>query len=207
MSNVTTKRARIYDGLALLVALLVVSLDQWTKALVVEHLGPPDLGPQVPILGQYLVLFYIQNNGAAFSLLANNIVLIVLIAFALAVIVYLYVRMWNTGSLATRLIFGLIAGGALGNLIDRVRHGNYVIDFISFRIPQIGFYFAIFNLADAAISVGVIALFLMLLFGSFRRSPAVTNDGGGGKQAADAQADEQAEKRSTESQAEGRPRL
>lgn len=207
MSNVTTKRARIYDGLALLVAILVVSLDQWTKALVVEHLGPPDLGPQVPILGQYLVLFYIQNNGAAFSLLANNIVLIVLIALALAVIIYLYARMWNTGSLATRLIFGLIAGGALGNLIDRVRHGNYVIDFISFRIPQIGFYFAIFNLADAAISVGVIALFLMLLLGGFRRTPTAANDGGGGTEAGNAQADEQAEQRSTESQAEGRPRL
>lgn len=206
MSNVTTKRARIYDGLALLVAILVVSIDQWTKALVVERLGPPDLGPQVPILGQYLVLFYIQNNGAAFSLLANSIVLIVLIAFALAVIIYLYARMWNTGSLATRLIFGLIAGGALGNLIDRVRHGNYVIDFISFRIPQIGFYFAIFNLADAAISVGVIALFLMLLFGGFRRAPTAANDGGSGEHTADAQADEQAEKRSAGSQAEGTPR-
>jgi len=206
VTNVTTKRARIYDGLALLVAILVVSLDQWTKTLVVEHLGPPDLGPQVPILGQYLVLFYIQNNGAAFSLLANNIALIVLIALALAVIIYLYVRMWNTGSLATRLIFGLIAGGALGNLIDRVRHGNYVIDFISFRIPQIGFYFAIFNLADAAISVGVIALFLMLLFGSFRRLPGVEK-GASVERTTDANVDEQAEKRSTGGQAEGRPRL
>jgi signal peptidase II len=189
---VTTKQARIYDGLALLVAVLVVSFDQWTKALVVERLGPPEFGPQVPILGQYLVLYYIRNNGAAFSLLENNIVLIALIALALVVIIYLYARMWNTGSLATKLIFGLIAGGALGNLIDRVRHGNYVIDFISFRIPQIGFYFAIFNIADAAISIGVIALFLMLIFGSFRRSPTTSKDGGPGEQPSAARVDQRA---------------
>ena len=181
--NVTKQRARIYDGLALLAAIIIVSLDQWTKALVIEHLGPPGLGPQVNIIGQYLILYYIQNNGAAFSLLANSAVLIALIIAAILVVIYLYARMLNSGSLAYKLIFGMIIGGAAGNLIDRAQHGGNVTDFISFRIPQIGFYFAIFNIADAAISVGVVFLFLMLLFGGLRRAPATPpgGDGSGGE--------------------------
>src|SRR5258707_11392747 len=64
----------------------------------------------------------------------------------------------------------MIIGGALSNLIERARHSGYFVDLISFRIPQIGFYFAIFNLADAAISVGVFLLFITVLFGGLRRS-------------------------------------
>jgi len=168
---VTKRRARIYDGLALLVVVLVVTLDQWTKALVMAHLL---IGEQVSIIGQYLLLYYINNNGAAFSLFANSVILIVLIVAAIALVVYLYARTLNSGPLYYKLVFGMIIGGALGNLIDRARHGGYVIDFISFRIPQIGFYFAIFNIADAAISVGVVLLFLLLLLGGLRRSPNAT---------------------------------
>jgi signal peptidase II len=164
------KRARIYDALALLTAIIVLILDQWTKAWVVTNLGPYDIGPRISLIGDYLILYYIRNNGAAFSLLANSVVLVLLIAVAIGLISYLYLRALNTGSLWYKLIFGLIIGGALGNLIDRARHSGYVIDFISFRIPQANFYFAIFNIADAAISVGVFLLFVTLLFGGLRQS-------------------------------------
>ncbi len=160
------KRARVFDALALLTAVLVVVIDQWTKAWVVANLSPSFFGPRVSLVGDYLVLYYIKNNGAAFSLFANSIILVLLIAGAICVIAYLYVRNINTESLWYKLIFGLIIGGALSNLIDRVRHGGYVVDFISFNIPQLNFHFAIFNIADAAISVGVVLLFLTLLFGS-----------------------------------------
>ena len=166
------RRARVYDALALLTAMIVLILDQWTKAWVVTNLGPPDIGigPRISLIGEYLILYYIKNNGAAFSLFANSIVLVLLIVVAIGVIAYLYLRMLNTGSLGYKLIFGLIIGGAVSNLIDRAHHSGYVVDFISFRIPQINFYFAIFNLADAAISVGVLLLFVTLLFGGLRRS-------------------------------------
>ncbi len=165
------RRARIYDALALLTVIIVLALDQWTKAWVVTNLSPPNSnsGTQISLIGNYLILYYIRNNGAAFSLLANSLALVLLIVVAVGVITYLYLRMLNTGSLWYKLIFGLIIGGALGNLIDRARHSGYVIDFIAFRIPQIGFYFAIFNLADAAISIGVFLLFVTLLFGNLRR--------------------------------------
>jgi signal peptidase II len=164
-------RARIYDALALLTAIIIITLDQWTKSLVVARLGPPGLGPQVPLVGQYLVLYYIRNTGAAFSMFeTNGPVLIVLIAVAVAVIVYLYVRMLNSGSMLSKLIFGLIIGGAAGNLLDRFLHGS-VVDFIWFRIPQINYSFAIFNIADSAISIGVVLLFCILLLSSLHRKP------------------------------------
>ena len=171
----TVKRARIYDVLALLVVILVIALDQWTKALVVANLSPPETRSPIPIIGDYLTIYYIQNSGAAFSLLANNIVLAVLIGVAICVIAYLYARIFNTGPLAFKLIFGLIIGGAAGNLIDRAIRGGYVVDFIFFRIPQIGYHFAIFNIADASISIGVVLLFLFILLGGLRKSGDARN--------------------------------
>ena len=121
-SSVTSRRARIYDAIALLTAIIVISLDQWTKTLVASNLGPPDLGPQVPLIGPYLTLYYIRNQGAAFNMFdTNGPVLVVLIAVAVAVIGYLYLRMLNTGTWLYKLIFGLIIGGAAGNLLDRFR--------------------------------------------------------------------------------------
>lgn len=186
----TKRRARIYDALALLVIIIIVGVDQWTKALVVAHLYPPETGPQIHLIGQYLLLFYIQNNGAAFSLFANSAILIGLITIAVAVICYIYARMINSGSLAIKLIMGMIVGGALGNIIDRIRHSGYVVDFIAFRIPQINFYFAIFNVADACISVGVFLFFVSLLASSFRR-PRNTADGESSEQKQDKPVGEQ----------------
>ncbi len=165
----TNKRARTYDALALLIVIVVISLDQWTKALIVANFGPAGSKPPISLIGQYLVIDYIQNRGAAFGLLANNILLAVFITAAIAVVSYLYLRMLNSGPLAYKIIFGMIIGGAFGNLIDRVHNGGYVVDFVSFRIPEINYYFAIFNVADACISVGVFLLFLFVLSGGFNR--------------------------------------
>ncbi len=164
----TTRRARVYDAIALFVVIVIIVLDQWTKSLVVAHLGPPDGGPTVPIIGHYLVLYYIQNSGAAFGAFENNAVLIVFIAIAICVVAYLYIRIVNSGPLIYKIVFGMIIGGALGNLIDRAHNGGVVTDFISFRIPEINYYFAIFNIADACISVGVVLLFVLVLFGGLR---------------------------------------
>jgi signal peptidase II len=175
--TVTAKRARLYDALALVTVLVVVSLDQWTKALVVANLSPQDSKPVIPLIGPYLVIKYIQNKGAAFSMFAgNNLFLAVLIAAAIGVVVYLYVRMLNNGPLAYKVVFGLIIGGALGNLIDRAHNSGYVVDFISFRIPEINYYFAIFNIADACITVGVFLLLLLVLFGGFGHKNTIAKE-------------------------------
>ena len=81
--------------------------------------------------------------------------------------------MLNNGPLRYKIVFGMIIGGAIGNLIDRFHNGGFVVDFIWFRIPQINYSFAVFNIADASISVGVFFLFLFVLFGGRRHSEQV----------------------------------
>jgi signal peptidase II len=172
---VVARRARLYDAIALLIVIVIISLDQWTKSLVVEHLSPP-YGRMIPLIDPYLMLYYIQNHGAAFGMFddgSHTIVLTLLIALAVAVVGYLYSRIINSGPLIYKIVFGMIIGGAVGNLIDRARHSGYVVDFVFFRIPQIGFNFAIFNIADACISVGVVLLFILLLFGGGMNSDKV----------------------------------
>ena len=151
----TTARKR---DLALVgVGLLVIILDQLTKHWVVSFFSSKPQGYVVPILGDILSLVYVKNTGVAFSLLEGQMVMFFFIALAIGVIGYLYWRSRETGSLALKLIFGLVLGGAVGNLIDRFSH-SYVVDFIHFQIPNIGFDFAVFNVADSAISVGVVLL-------------------------------------------------
>jgi len=170
---VSAKRARLYDAFALLTVIICILLDQWTKQLVVQKLS---LGNEVPfpIFGQYLVFKYTQNSGAAFSMLKGNGLLALFIIIAIAVVGYFYSRIRNSGTLSYKLVFGLIMGGALGNLLDRLIHGGYVVDFVSFRITEIGFYFAIFNMADASICIGVLLLFMLVLFSGLDCTNAAT---------------------------------
>lgn len=167
----TIRRARLYDIIALFTALVVIVLDQWTKALVVANLSPAESKNPISLIGEYLVIYYVQNKGAAFSMfLSDSAILAVLISIAIVVVAYLYLRMLNKGPLIYKVVFGLIIGGAVSNLLDRAHYSGYVVDFISFRIPQLNYYFAIFNIADACISVGVCLLFVLILFSGFQRS-------------------------------------
>jgi signal peptidase II len=151
-----------YDFSSLIVSLTVILCDLLTKSLVVMYLSPPK-SKSVLILGQYLQLFYVINSAAAFSLLKNQSVLIVCICLALMAVGYVYYRFSNSGSWRYKVALGLIIGGALSNIIDRIRNGGYVIDFLFFRIPQIKFSFAVFNIADACIVLGAGVLFFLIL--------------------------------------------
>ncbi len=153
--------ARRDDALMVALALAVIGADQLTKYWIVQYFVASGPKPPIPILGQVVRLEYTQNTGVAFSLLQGQGVLYLFIGVALAVIGWLYWRMRETGGLAIKLTFGLILGGALGNnLIDRLRQG-YVVDFIHFQIPG-RFDFPVFNLADSAISIGVVVLAYLL---------------------------------------------
>lgn len=132
----------------LLLALVAVALDQWIKQLVEAKLNlqePVDLLP-------FLALYRTYNTGIAFSMFSGlgGTGLIVLAIGVIAFILYLATRTSREQVLA-RIGFSLIVGGAVGNLIDRGLHGH-VIDYILFHTPL--FTFAVFNLADALISVG-----------------------------------------------------
>jgi len=160
---VSAKRARLYDAFALLTVIIIALLDQWTKRLVVKKLPLGKMVP-FPIFGHNLAFEYTQNSGAAFSVLKGNALLALFIIIAVGIVGYFYSRIWNSGPLSYKLVFAMIIGGALGNLFDRFIHGGYVVDFVSFRIPEMNFYFAIFNMADASICMGVFLLFVLVLF-------------------------------------------
>jgi signal peptidase II len=156
--------ARRNDAVMVATGALLIVLDQLVKRWITQYFTtgahPP---PSMPIVGNYLELIYVQNRGVAFSLLEGRESLYVLIAVAVGVVLWLYWRSRDNGSLLLKVTFGLIIGGAVGNLIDRLRLG-YVVDFIHFQIPAIGFSFAVFNVADSGICVGVTLLIILLLF-------------------------------------------
>src|SRR5262249_27093562 len=142
-------------------ALLVILFDQLTKHWILDYFTTGASKQPITLLGPVLQLEYTHNTGVAFSLLTGNAALFLFIALALGVIGALYWRFRETGPLLLKLSFGLILGGAAGNLIDRASRG-FVVDFVHFQLPAIHFDFAVFNLADSAICVGVALLAYLL---------------------------------------------
>ena len=138
----------------LAVAAVAVALDQWIKALVENGL---DMHRAVEIL-PFLALFRTYNEGVAFSMFASigDVGLIVMSLLVATFVVYLATRTLP-GQVFARTGFALIVGGAIGNLIDRVAYGH-VIDYVLFHTPN--WSFAVFNLADACITVGAALVIL-----------------------------------------------
>jgi signal peptidase II len=138
---------------------LVVLCDQASKWWVVSRFS---LYESVPVLPGYFNLTYLTNTGAAFGFLAGqpalwrHVFFVTIVLVALCVILFLYQRL-RRDSFFYELSLALIAGGALGNLIDRVRLGS-VVDFLDFYIGR--HHWPAFNAADSAITVGV-AIFLV----------------------------------------------
>jgi signal peptidase II len=134
-----------------LVAAVVIALDQLTKALI---RGSIALGATRSLVPGVVTLVHTTNSGVAFSLLSGSTVTVTLLAVVVLVILIAYFERHRTTPLLW-LPTGMIAGGALGNLIDRLRVGA-VTDFIKF--PD----WPAFNVADSAITLGVIALVLVI---------------------------------------------
>ena len=140
------------------VASVIVTLDQLTKFLVVSSMS---LGETIPVM-PWVALHYITNRGVAFGMFRQfGDVLLPLTLAICGVIVYVYGTV-ETRRLWVRIALALQVGGAIGNVIDRVRLGA-VVDFIEFHIDELQFHFAIFNVADSAICVGVVLLVAALL--------------------------------------------
>lgn len=155
------RQLTFYGGLVA----VAVALDQWIKYLVETRLV---LHEQVDVL-PFLALFRTYNTGIAFSMLSSfgDTGLIVVSLAVVAFVLYLASRSTGDQWLA-RIGFALIVGGAIGNLIDRAVYGH-VIDYILFHTPV--WSFAVFNLADAFITVGAVAVLLEEFVG-WRRQPA-----------------------------------
>ncbi len=142
-------RGRKFD-LVYLIGLLVVILDQWIKWIVATHITV-DTG--FPLLHGVVEILYVRNTGAAFSLFVNERVVLIAVAVVVIVGVVFVDRKMARGKLSLQIPLGLLLGGAVGNLIDRVWHG-YVIDYLFIQ----AIHFPVFNLADSAIVVAVVIL-------------------------------------------------
>jgi signal peptidase II len=140
-----------------LVAIVVFLLDRWSKTYILSHSMSCAQREAIPGL---LRCTYVQNTHGAFGMFGNSPVLLIVLALAvLAIFAYAF-RDAVQRSTLVRIAFGMIVGGAVGNIVDRLQH-QWVVDFVDFyRIwPNV------FNVADAAITIGV----GLLIIASLRR--------------------------------------
>jgi len=137
-----------------LIALVVFLVDQTSKKWI-EHLGP---GDPIEVLGDFFVITFIKNPGAAFGILKEQTVffLIVTVVVVSGIVWYMH-RVYRTSGPLPPVGLALILGGAIGNFVDRVIYGE-VVDFLQFTFGT--WVFPIFNLADTGITVGVCLLLL-----------------------------------------------
>lgn len=153
------KLPAIAAGLMLLI--ILVGLDQWTKWAIVKSIP---IGQSLEVVPGFFELTYLQNRGAAFSSMegVGMWFFILLTLIAVGVMIYYFFKSSNP-----RIDFALamIMAGALGNLIDRICFG-YVRDFFRFYI--FGHPFAVFNVADVCITLGFVVLVVELLWSDWK---------------------------------------
>ena len=143
---------------ALIGAVLLIALDQWTKYMVLLHVKPID---SIPLIPGILSFTYHENRGAVWGIMQGQIpVLIVTTVIILTVVLWIYSRIPDTKKYRwLHFIAVLVIAGAIGNFIDRLfRH--YVVDFIYFELID----FPVFNVADIYVTTAAIALIILVIF-------------------------------------------
>ena len=141
--------------------ILITAFDQITKFLAVKYLKG---GEPFELIKGFVRFNYSENTGMAFSMFSGGRVIFVILTcvVALGIIIYMYTRaqknLWLYWSL------GVIVAGAIGNLIDRIFLG-YIIDFINPTFVD----FAVFNIADCAVTLGTVSLVAYLVFDIFKK--------------------------------------
>ncbi len=148
---------KVYFG----IAIIAIVLDQITKWMASTHLTMHEQNPVMPSFNLTLM----HNYGAAFSFLSNaggwQRWFFTIVAIVISIVLIVWITRLKPNEKWLGVSLGLVLGGAIGNLIDRMAYG-YVIDFIQWYYDR--FYWPAFNIADAAISVGAVMLLLSSFF-------------------------------------------
>ncbi|WP_313470346.1 signal peptidase II [Carnobacterium sp.] len=134
-------------------AAVIIGIDQWTKYLTVTHIPLHDV---VEVIPGVLSWMYLQNSGAAWSILEGQMWFFYLITFVVVGVIIYYLQQYGRNSRLLSIALAFILAGAVGNFIDRLRI-EYVVDMIRLEFID----FPIFNVADMSLSIGVA---LMLLY-------------------------------------------
>jgi signal peptidase II len=156
--------SKLKGGILFGVGLTVIALDQWTKHMVYTQFH---FGETVPIIREFFALTYVRNAGAAFGLLHNapsyfRDPFFIIVPLVALFIIFVVLAKLREDQKLTAGALSLILGGAVGNLIDRLRFG-YVVDFLDFHWKEV-YHWPAFNVADSCIVVGVSFLFIQSFF-------------------------------------------
>ena len=150
---------------------MIIFFDQWTKAWVRSNIPFGEVWTPVPGLGEYARIVHWKNTGAAFGMFQDLSIVFTVLAIVVSIaIIYYYPRIPH-GDWPLRLALGLQLGGAIGNLIDRLLFSGHVTDFISVV------NFAVFNIADASISLGVAVLVIGIWIKDRQQPPDSDQEG------------------------------
>jgi len=152
----------------LFIAALVVVFDQITKSWIRTNLLPGESLPET----FHISIIHAQNTGAAFGLFTNQSFILTIIAVIGLIVILFFYRYLSQSNILSNFALGLILGGELGNLTDRIRIGH-VTDFIYVRLWN-DVYWPAFNIADASITIGVFLLAFLLLKG-IKEDHAITS--------------------------------
>ncbi|KGR92147.1 peptidase A8 [Ureibacillus massiliensis 4400831 = CIP 108448 = CCUG 49529] len=140
------------------IAAIIIILDQWTKWLVVKNM---ELGDQISIWDPWFGLLSHRNRGAAWGMLQGQMWIFTIVTLAVIVGVIYYFHKQAKGNHFLAISLMILLGGTIGNFIDRIFRGE-VVDFIDVLIPVINYDFPIFNIADAALTISIIMIILVL---------------------------------------------
>jgi signal peptidase II len=138
------------------IAIGVLVVDQASKAWVT---GTLDVGEGIELIGEWLRVVHWRNSGALFGLLPQSAPIFAVVSLGVVALIVLYHRRAGRGYLTT-VALALLLGGAIGNLLDRLRFGS-VVDFVDMGIGQWRFY--TYNAADAAITTAILLLIAMAI--------------------------------------------
>jgi signal peptidase II len=177
--KLSTKTRNILFGVSAMISLV---LDQWTKVLARTHLQP--LGPwrSKVIVPDYFDLRYSENTGVAFGMfqkLPGGRIWLTVVALAALLLVGYYLVRSDPRQSRLHLALGLVGGGAIGNLVDRIAFGR-VTDFIVWKVGT--HEWPAFNIADAALVVGVALMALDMLLDKRGHSAAAPGPASSGEQ-------------------------
>jgi signal peptidase II len=139
------------------IAIVIVVLDQLSKNWIVANLDP---GEGMVVLGEWLRLVHGQNSGILFGMLPQSAPIFAIVSLGVTALIVVYHAKAGHG-IVTTIALGLLLGGAIGNLVDRLHYG-YVVDFVDMGIGTWRFY--TYNLADACITTSIILLIVMAVF-------------------------------------------
>ena len=134
-------------------------LDQIIKIIVINSMN---LYQSINVIRNFFNITYVRNNGAAWSILSGNRLLLILISVAALILIYFAFINSKKLNKLENISYGLLIGGTLGNLCDRIFYG-YVIDYLDFNL--FGYNFPVFNFADTCIVIGIILICISLIGG------------------------------------------